>query len=646
MLISPDGKPIRAWTGGVAVPVDRFQPIADAVHENLVKIGKQGSIFGKPHHFHALADTRWPFDAKDRPLTRYATSLIDHDHGAALLTVASILPDTDYTLLKRMPNYLVAVRHVDRSFLAEMGDAMLLRDLAFADKQPQMAGINSVSLAGSRGQRLGWLHWRSEPLSSVLARNVTPIFVAYVAILLAVIAGGWAIVRALFRTMRELRAREAHARHIALHDGMTGLPNRENLFKRLSVLLEARSEDPDDLVIVAYFDIDHFKFVNDTIGHHVGDALICEVARRCRRLLRPGDTIARMGGDEFVLMRRARRGSGEVRRLAGEIMAIFVEPFDVEQCHVVATASCGISLSPDDGGEAEDLLRHADIALYRAKQRGRGRWRLFMPDMAETMRQRHELEVDLRRAIASDELSVAYQPIVRAADGTIEGFEALLRWHHPENGNISPGVFVAVAEQCGLMSPLGDWLLARVFDERRKWPEHQVSINLSPLQVMAFGFLDHLRDLVQATGVDPRGITFEITEGILLDSSARVFEVLGGLKRMGFTIALDDFGTGYSSLAYLRSFHFDRIKIDRSFVQNIENDVDAQSILRAIATLGQSLRMKIVAEGVETPLQRQLVLAAGCDFIQGHLYWQAMPAAEVEALIAAETPRACVCAAG
>jgi EAL domain-containing protein (putative c-di-GMP-specific phosphodiesterase class I) len=281
------------------------------------------------------------------------------------------------------------------------------------------------------------------------------------------------------------------------------------------------------------------------------------------------------------------------------------------------------------------LLRRADIALYRAKQRGRSRYRCFTRDMDARAKLRMDLEMELRRAIVRDELSVAYQPIVGVTGGEILGVEALLRWQHPERGAIRPDLFVPIAEQGGLMIPLGNWMLRSVFSECSGWPMCDISVNLSPIQIMARDFVATMAAIVGETGIDPGRVVLEITEGVMLDRSEHVLTVLRELSLMGFRIALDDFGNGYSSLSYLRLFQFERIKIDRSFVSNIESDADAHAILRTIASLGHSLRMKVVAEGVETETQRALVQAAGCEMVQGYLFWKPMPAEDLLPLLGA-----------
>jgi predicted signal transduction protein with EAL and GGDEF domain len=350
-------------------------------------------------------------------------------------------------------------------------------------------------------------------------------------------------------------------------------------------------------------------------------------------LLPANDFIARFGGDEFVVLRRAEGGSAMADQLGSQIMTLLREPFVISGSSINVTCSCGISWGPAQSEDPGELLRRADIALYRAKQRGRSRYRRFTRDMDASVKLRLELEMELRRAIAREELSVAYQPIVTVGQGDIVGVEALLRWQHPERGAIRPDLFVPIAEQGGLMIVLGNWMLRHVFAQCRDWPACDISVNLSPIQIMAGNFVPTMAAIVAETGIDPRRVVLEITEGVMLDRSEHVLGVLRDLNSMGFRIALDDFGNGYSSLSYLRLFQFERIKIDRSFVSNIECDADANAILCAIASLGHSLRMKVIAEGVETETQRLLVQAAGCEMVQGFLFWKAMPAEELRPLL-------------
>lgn len=640
-LLSPSGKLARAWTDGKPTGDQDYRALWPQIRTGLVDMGGKNQIFGRPAEFRQLGDTKWPFDAHGMPLTRWSSQLTYYQGKPALLTISSILPDRDGHLMRSAPGTLVAVRFFDEMFMTRLTRGLLLDDLRFSStRPPQVETLNSYMMADSNGRPLGWLTWKSTPRSQLVRARVVPLFLSFLFCLLALLLGAVALIRTLLLTTRELKASETQAHHNALHDAMTGLPNRAHFFQKLKERLEQHcsgTQDSDDLVIIAYFDLDHFKVINDTLGHHVGDELICQVAERFRSRLPEGDLLARLGGDEFVLLRSARRSDTRARYIGNEIVDSCAEPFTVFGQSLTVSASCGISWAPDQTLDPGELLRNADIALYRAKHRGRGRWRVFTPEMEDSVRWRHDLESQLRQAIAEDQLHMVYQPIVAIETGKMASCEALLRWSHPERGEIGPGVFVPVAEQSGLMEALGAWVIGRVFSDSRDWAGQAVSINLSPLQVMSRGFLAQLRELIEQHCVDPKRYTFEVTEGILLDRTDRVLGVLAELRTMGFSVVLDDFGIGFSSLSYLRTFKFDGIKVDRLFVQNIENDLDGHAILRAIASLGHSLNMKIVAEGVETSLQNELVRASGCDLIQGHYYHRAKTTAEIERLIAEES---------
>lgn len=634
-LLAPDGGLLRSWKLGQPSGGRDFAALQPQIRAALAKMAGEGHVFGQPAEYRRLGATQWPFDARGLPLPRWSSLVIHYEGKPALLTVSSLLPDTAPELLRSEPGNVVAVRFFDQRFLNRLSRGLLLEDVRFSAVPAQDEQHNSHAIVGSAGERLGWLVWKSTPRSALVREKVVPLFLSMLLCMAAMVLGAVEIIRTLLRTARELKASEAQAHHNALHDAMTGLPNRAQFLRKLKERLEERDEGshPDDLAIVAYFDIDHFKDINDTLGHHVGDELICQVAARFRGRLHEGDVLARLGGDEFVLLRSARRTDARAREIGSEIIRLCGEPFDVLGHSITVSASCGISWAPSHSLDPGELLRNADIALYRAKNRGRGRWRFFTAEMEDSVRWRHDLERELREAVEQDQLHMVYQPIVAMETGRIASCEALLRWNHPHRGEIGPGVFVPVAEHGGLMESLGAWVIGRVFADTGRWDGHRVSINLSPLQLMSGGFLPQLRALVERHGVDPRRYVFEVTEGILLDRTDRVLAVLAELRDMGFSVVLDDFGIGFSSLSYLRTFRFDGLKVDRSFVQNIENDLDSHAILRAITALGRDLHMRIVAEGVETHLQRDLVSAAGCDFIQGHYYWPALDVAAIEQLI-------------
>ncbi|WP_298288474.1 bifunctional diguanylate cyclase/phosphodiesterase [Novosphingobium sp.] len=633
------GQLVRCWKGSQAVPSGaaqdcRYDPLQSTVQDLINRSLRKDAAGKDARVWRRQGTVNWPYDAQGLPLSLGASAMVPVDGGPAIIAVASVVPDATPSVLKGAPDYIVLVRKLDQRVIADLQSSLLLEDVRILMAPTSAATRNLLSIRDPRGHTIAWLSWKTKPPGPAILRQTAPLLAIYILFFVGVVAGGAIIVRRMRRTTSELMASEAQAQHNALHDAMSGLPNRAHFMQRLRQELAAcvaRRELGD--VFVAYVDIDRFKVVNDTLGHHVGDELVRQVAIRLRRSLPLGDFLSRFGGDEFVLMRRSTGGKAAADMLGRQLMAMAQEPFIISGHSLDISLSCGISWGPEQSEDPGELLRRADIALYRAKQRGRARYRRFTRDMDASVKLRREMEMELRRAIARDELTLAFQPIVTAADGRIEGFEALLRWPHPERGWIRPGLFVPVAEQAGLMIPLGAWVLRRVFTECRDWPDCDISVNLSPLQIMANDFLQSIDDLVRETGADPRRFVLEVTEGIMLDRSDHVVDVLKGLKYRGFRIALDDFGIGYSSLSYLRSFQFDRIKIDRSFVQNIEADLDAHAILRAIVSLGHTLRMKVVAEGVETPMQRALVQAAGCQMIQGHLFWEAMPAQDARALL-------------
>lgn len=632
-LLRPDGRLVHSWEQGRPVGAGAAKGLERDIAALLAAAQRPGAVSGDVHHTLPLADGAWPADVDGRPLTRWAARPVLHHGRPAFLAVAAIVPDREYGLLGRRPAYVASLRYLEGALLAQMRTDLLLPDLGFS-RTPPDPGRNAIALKDAEGRSIGWLAWRAKTPGPTIIRRTAPLLATYILFFIGVVMGGSIIVRRMRRAGRELLASEAQAQHNALHDAMSGLPNRVHYMQRLRAELAACIEGRvGGDVFVAYLDIDSFKVVNDTLGHHVGDELVRQVAMRLRRALPEGDFLSRFGGDEFVLMRRAEGGLAAADQLGRQIMELMQEPFAISGNNLDVTCSCGISWGPEQSEDPGELLRRADIALYRAKQRGRARYRRFTRDMDASVKLRREMEMELRRAIARDELSVAFQPIVAIESGDVRGFEALLRWTHPERGEIRPGLFVPIAEQAGLMIPLGNWMLRHVFRECRNWPACDVSVNLSPLQIMATDFVQTIAGIVAETGVDPRRIVLEVTEGIMLDRSDHVIDVLRELNRMGFRIALDDFGIGYSSLSYLRSFQFERIKIDRSFVQNIEGDMDAHSILCAIVSLGHTLRMKVVAEGVETEVQRRLVQAAGCELVQGHLFWKALPVAEARALL-------------
>ena len=633
-LVEPDGKLIRAWERGEPVSEAGYRSILGSLRDELQVMAANQSIRGKPASFRQLADTRWPIDEQGQAMSRWAGELGEYKGQPALITVVSVVPDSNPRLLKRTPSNLIAVRLLDAEMLAGFSSELLLKDMRHSTQEPAGGARNKMVLVGQDGQKLGWLSWTSNEVGAIVIRRTVPLLISYFIFYVLVLAGAMVLVRQAILMAREYSAREAQAQRSALHDPMLGLPNRTLVIQHLSRhLAEVAAADNDEAVFLAYLDLDHFKAINDSLGHHIGDALLFEVVKRLRLALIEDDLLGRLASDEFVVVRRTSPGKENAIALGEAVIRAFSDPFTILGQTLTVSGSCGISWGSEQAQNATELLRLADIALFRAKQRGRGRFRYFTEEMNATIRWRQDMEVELRRAIGNDSLEMYYQPIVRIADKQIISFEALVRWTHRHRGAISPGIFVPLAEQCGLMPQLGEWVLRRVFADSHCFGDTEISVNLSPIQIGARDFLPQLKALVTETGINPQRYVFEITEGVLLEKGERTLSLLGEISDMGFRIALDDFGTGYSSLAYLRSFQFDRIKIDRSFVQGIESDLDAQAILKAIVSLGRTLRMKVIAEGVETILQQQLVEASGCTLVQGHLHWRALSVDRAAALV-------------
>ncbi|MBX9909198.1 MAG: EAL domain-containing protein [Beijerinckiaceae bacterium] len=427
---------------------------------------------------------------------------------------------------------------------------------------------------------------------------------------------------------------EAQNAYLARHDILTGLGNRLMLRERLAASFAERGDlAPACLLCI---DLDGFKSVNDGLGHAVGDALLQVVAERLRSAAGPQDDVVRLGGDEFAVLTRPVDGIDEATSLAGRLIATLSEPFTLDGNAVHIGASIGVAVSGAEGETCEELMKAADMALYRAKSAGRGVWRVFDPAMDACVQARRLLEVDLRNALSEGELALFYQPLVDMKTERITGFEALMRWRHPVRGYVSPADFIPIAEDLGLIVPLGEWALREACMEAVKWPPNvKIAVNLSPIQFQRGSLVPAVVSALAASGLAPHRLELEITESVLLDKSATNLDTLKALRQLGVRIAMDDFGTGYSSLSYLRSFPFDKIKIDQSFISDLGNGVESQAIVDAITGLGVSFGITTTAEGVETQAQFDLLSGNGCNEVQGRLFSMPVPAEEVASLLTA-----------
>jgi diguanylate cyclase (GGDEF)-like protein/PAS domain S-box-containing protein len=431
----------------------------------------------------------------------------------------------------------------------------------------------------------------------------------------------------------ERRKAEARIAYMAHHDGLTNLPNRELYQERLKQALEP-GQSGNKKVAVLCVDLDLFKNVNDSFGHPMGDRLLESVADRLRSEVRGNNLVARLGGDEFAVILASDVSPNEASDHAARLIRVLSARYDIDGIEVIIGASIGIALSPGDGETSEELMRNADMALYRAKSDGGGVHRFFEREMDRQAQKRRDMEIDLRRAFANGEFEVHYQPLVNIAADRISGFESLLRWRHPEKGMISPADFIPVAEDIGLIVSLGEWVLREACTEAVKWPaDIKVAVNLSPVQFRSRNLVQVVISALAQSGLPPRRLELEITESLFLAETEANLAILHQLRELGISFSLDDFGTGYSSLSYLRSFPFDKIKIDRSFVKDLAQRSDCVAIVRAISGLGRSLNITTTAEGVETTDQLDRLRAEGCNEVQGFLFSAAKPAAEVEQLL-------------
>jgi diguanylate cyclase (GGDEF)-like protein len=441
--------------------------------------------------------------------------------------------------------------------------------------------------------------------------------------------GGWV---ATHEDVTEQRRIEARVRHLARHDALTDLPNRV-LFREEMVKLEARIARQETVAVLC-LDLDHFKAVNDTLGHGIGDEVLVEVAKRLKECARESDVLARLGGDEFAILVHSLESPQDAAAVADRMVKSVALPMEIEGHNISIGTSIGIALAPVDGQDAEVLLKKADLALYRAKGEGRGDYHFFEQGMDEALQHRRALETGLRVALARNQFRLMYQPLLDLETNRVCCLEALLRWDHPERGLIPPTEFIPIAEETGTINAIGQWVLREACRTASTWPEHvRVAVNLSPIQFKSRTLVDHVVAALSEAGLAPSRLELEITESLLLSNTELTLQTLHRLRGLGVRISMDDFGTGYSSLSYLRAFPFDKIKIDRTFMNGLGPRENSMAIIKAVIGLGQSLGMSTTAEGIETEEQLSAVREQGCNEAQGFLFSPPLPASGVSKLL-------------
>jgi diguanylate cyclase (GGDEF)-like protein len=617
--------------GGDHIKYSSFRSPGDAMAGDLNEQIKssldllRGRLTATPEHAVAVLARQDP--AKPGRSTALIQRFLDRPAIVAAVAVGS---EADLAAGNAQAPIVFCVRYIDGPLLQEIGERLQLNSLRRIENAPPPAGEHAIEFADAEGAPIARFAWQPTRPGGKIVGSVLPF--------IAVALGGFAllvglVLRYMRRTAEEIRAGESQLRHLALHDPVCGLPNRIYFGERLeTVINDVRAGGPTAAVF--YIDLDHFKDVNDTLGHPIGDELILNVTQRLSRIMRGEDLVARLGGDEFAIITHCASDSYSLQAIAGRIIAAVCAPYMISGHNIIIGASIGIAVIDRRARDAADILRYADMALYRAKNEGRNRACIYDAAMDADLSNRKLLEGDLLYAIKNDGLKAAYQPIMNSSGEKIVGVEALARWNHPTIGEIPPSQFIPIAEHSGLIIELGEWMLRRACLDGRAWPNLTIAVNVSPLQFRRSDFVEVVERILAETDFDANRLELELTESTLLGNLDTAELSMLRLKAIGVRFALDDFGTGYSSLLYLRRFPFDKLKIDSSFVRSIEKAPDAAAIVHAVVSLGRGLGMKVTAEGVETAEQHLFLRAAGVHSMQGYRFGKPGTASEVNARLA------------
>ena len=604
LLLDADNKPVFAYSKGKDIDPKVF---ASLQRETVAEVSQLRHTWQARHAKGQSASTE----------SNHVGKLIAMDGHIYIMGASLVLPDgaTDSTLEKYPPFAAIGAHELNQPELIALSQRYMVSDISIlksGDVRPK--GSASVVFRDDDGHVLAELTWMPDtPGRTLFVRTLGPILMISLGLGLIALV----LLHQSQKAAEGLMASEAKAKHMALHDGLTGLPNRTLFADRLAQASERMKRGAGQVAVMC-IGLDRFKDVNDTLGHLAGDELIRHNAAKLNGIIRASDTLARLGGDEFVIIQGESDGHSAAT-LAKRVLDTLTGTVNLQSGQVFSSCSIGVTLLQEGDVDPAEALRQADLALYRAKDLGRGQFAFFEVEMDATIKLRKTLEAGLREAINTEAIVVVYQPQVDHF-GQIVGVEALCRWTHPERGPVSPAYFIPLAEECGLMNDLGYLVMRRAMNDAKTWPGLKVAVNVSATQLRTPDFLATVKTLLAEAAIPASQIEIEITEGVLLNDDHSTQIVLRDLRHMGFTIALDDFGTGYSSLGYLSRYPVDKIKIDRSFVSNLGVDPEAEAVIRAIVKLSKALNLNIVAEGVETRAQKNILRQTGCTIIQGFLY--------------------------
>jgi diguanylate cyclase (GGDEF)-like protein len=613
-MLTDTGRPIYAMIAGARADPASYERVKPALGPVVDKL---------------RADLR--AGAADEEGRQHASDLVEIDGRPALASAVPIVSDSGD--IEQTPGSEFV--HISLVFLdGELFQRLLGDDLVeaahFVWPKGRDEGDPAVTIAEASGAPFGYLVWEPRrPGWRMLVRSAPVLALAF--LLMSVLVT--LLARRLNRALHELQASEAHAQHLAFHDPLTGLGNRALFNDRFDRALAEMRRSGSRMALL-YLDLDRFKNVNDTLGHPAGDDLIRELATRLSGLVRGADCVARLGGDEFTVLQTDIASEKDVAALCERIIQCVGRPFKILEKSAFVGVSIGVAIAPDAGVDRAELMRKADIALYRAKTAGRNQFRVFADEMDVFVKRRREIEQELRSALAAgDQFCLHYQPLYSSSDEKLVGVEALLRWHHPRLGMVSPGVFIPIAEESGLIQPIGEWVLEEACAAASRWPISHIAVNVSPAQFRSPGFADKVCAILKKHGLPPPRLELEVTESVLLDSAELSSATFKRLREAGVRIALDDFGTGYSSLNYLAKFPVDKIKIDRSFVQNLDSSEASDAIVQAMVDLARAIGVNVTAEGVETTRQRDFLQSIGCNELQGFLLSRPLQADEIDRML-------------
>lgn len=619
-ILSGDGKPVYASINGKLVDKNIYEVVSEKISPIVAELRDVYQL-RKLNVVIEGDDTR----PTSEPVSRVVFRRIDQ--RPAMIGAVTVVPSSGRGLgSKDAPAVAVSVTFLDDRFVGEFSKNYSISELSLQDAAPPAGQVSIPLPFYTADARPAWLSWTPKKPGAAMLRQILPALVGMVLFLGFI---GALVLRQARRAAEELKNSERRATELAFRDALTGLGNRAQLIEVLNQQMEALK--PEQKLALLFIDIDGFKDINDTLGHHVGDELLTVAAWRLASI-KNNLAAVRLGGDEFAVLLPF-DNQDEIGVISRHILENLRQQTPAGDHVLTVSASIGVAIAPEHATDPETLLRRADIALYRSRTEGRGTLRMFDPGYEDALHKRGKIERELAAALANEELVVRFQPQLSVDGERLVGVEALVRWDHPERGIVSPMEFVPTAEHSGLIVRLDEWVLRRACEEAAKWPDLSLAVNLSPSNFHHSDMVARLVRVLEETGFNPRRLELEITEGMLLNATPEVLGQLAEMRQMGIRIVLDDFGTGYSSLGYLRSFPVDKIKIDKSFVQNLGVTEESAAIIECVARLGRALGLTITAEGVETKEQHRFVRAAGCHQLQGFLFSKAVSAEKIREML-------------